>query len=167
MAINRILPRDLKIKRAREAPLDFHARFSAQSRVYHYTLYTARHPSVWQTRFACHAPARHNVEAMIEAAQVLKGEHDFRAFCADPTEYRTTVRTLYRMEIRQREHFLTLIFEGSAFMRGMVRMLAGALVLIGRGKQKQDYVQRLLASETERVAYVMPPQGLCLMRVKY
>lgn len=167
IALNRLLPSDLKVKRAFPAAPEFHARFSAKSRVYQYTLYTKTHPSVWQLRYAYHAPHPLDIEAIRRGASELQGTHDFRAFCTEPPGERSTIRHLYRVEVCQSQTFIRFIFEGNAFLRGMVRLLVGSLIQIGRGQRPPDFIRVLLTSETARASYMMPPQGLCLIRVKY
>ena len=98
--LNRRLPTDLKVLDAREVSERFHARFSAHSRVYRYTLYTGQHPSVWRIRYAWHLPRPLDCAAMHAALEQIRGEHDFRPYSVKlPTE-QNTVRVLYRGQVR-------------------------------------------------------------------
>ncbi|MCS7272872.1 MAG: tRNA pseudouridine(38-40) synthase TruA [Fimbriimonadales bacterium] len=165
-ALNRRLPNDLKVLSAREVSAQFNARLSAKSRVYRYTLYTGKHPSVWKIRYAWHFPHALDCAAMHAALQLILGEHDFRPFSVKLPDEKNTVRTLYRASVHPASNGVQIELEASGFLRGMVRLIVGELVQIGIGKQPVDSLrQRLLSrSQATRMA---PPQGLCLMRVKY
>jgi len=166
-ALNKRLPPDLKGRRAAEAPLDFHARHSARSRLYRYTLYTHPHPSVWRIRYAYHYPYPLDTERMAEALRRLEGTHDFRAFSIKTPEEQQTVRTLYRTAVRRTRDTIQIELEGSGFLRGMVRLIVGSLLLVGRGRLPPDALQECLHQPTRRLTTMAPPQGLCLIRVKY
>lgn len=165
--LNKILPADLKVKRASRVPDDFHARFSALSRIYKYTLFQAKHPSVWVSRYACHTPEPLDVERMRQAAGYFVGSHDFGAFGIHRQPEQNTVRTLYRAEVKQSRNRIVMEWEGNAFLRGMVRLMAGSLLLVGRGKHEPDWILELLMTPGARASLMMPPQGLCLIKVNY
>lgn len=164
--LNRRLPDDLKVLSAREVSPQFHARFSAKSRVYRYTLHTAKHPSVWKIRYAWHYPDALDCAAMQAALQLILGEHDFRPFSVKLPDDKNTVRTLYRASVQPVRDGIRIELEANGFLRGMVRLIVGELVQVGIGKQPTDalYHRLLSRSQATRMA---PPQGLCLMRVKY
>jgi tRNA pseudouridine38-40 synthase len=166
-ALNRRLPPDLKVRRAAEVPLEFHARHSARSRLYRYTLYTRSHPSVWRIRYAYHYPYPLDTERMAEALRRLEGTHDFRAFSVKTPEEQHTVRTLYRTAVRRTHDSIHIELEGSGFLRGMVRLIVGSLLLVGRGRLPPDALQEYLHHPTQRLTMMAPPQGLCLIRVQY
>jgi len=164
--LNRRLPNDLKVLDAREVSARFHARFSAKSRVYRYSLYTGQHPSVWRIRYAWHLPRLLDCEAMRTALQAIVGEHDFRPFSVKiPTE-QNTVRTLYRGWVHPTRDGVQIELEANGFLRGMVRLIVGDLAQVGSGALPVDALAERL--HTRQQATVMaPPQGLCLIRVKY
>lgn len=165
-AINRLLPIDLKAIKAWDVAEDFSARFSAKSRIYRYRLYTGRRASVWKSRYACWFPYEVDAAMAQTAAEMLVGEKDFRAFCADWSERENFVREIYRVEVRRKGSFIDLELEGTAFMKGMVRLIAGAVFLVGRGSRSLDWMGELVAN-SRRASLMMPPQGLCLMKVRY
>ncbi|GBC93335.1 tRNA pseudouridine synthase A [bacterium HR15] len=167
VALNKRLPPDLKVLHAADASPDFHARHSARSRLYRYTLYTRLHPSVWRIRYAFHYPYPLDTERMAYALKPLEGMHDFRAFCIKTPPAQDTVRTLYRTAVRRTRDTIQIELEGSGFLRGMVRLIVGSLLLVGRGRLPTDALQALLQDPTRRLTTMAPPQGLCLIRVKY
>lgn len=166
-ALNRRLPIDLKVVRADLVPENFHARFSARSRVYHYTLYTGSHPSVWRIRYAWHYPHRLNLERMAVALRQIEGTFDFRPFSVKTPEEKDTVRTLYRTAVVPTRDGVRIELEGSGFLRGMVRLIVGALVLVGRGMRSESFLREHLERPSTPFTQMAPPEGLCLVRVKY
>ncbi|MCX7925710.1 MAG: tRNA pseudouridine(38-40) synthase TruA [Fimbriimonadales bacterium] len=164
--LNRRLPMDLKVVRAQEVSADFHARFSAKSRVYRYSVYTGAHPSVWKIRYAWHYPHALKCEAMQAALEQILGEHDFRPFSVKIPAEKSTVRTLYRGIVRSTRAGVRIELEGNGFLRGMVRLIVGELVRVGEGKQGIDSLRERLESGRQ-ATHMAPAQGLCLIRVKY
>ena len=162
------LPTTIQVRSARPAEAGFHARFSATGKIYVYHLYLGeadpfRRPFCWSH------PQPLDFAAMEEAAAVLRGRHDFRAFAAQRgTETRATVRELRRLEIARRGRHVRITAEAEGFLHKMVRSLVGALVAVGEGKLTVARIRTLLAGR-ERVPAVVtaPPQGLFMQRVLY
>jgi tRNA pseudouridine38-40 synthase len=105
------------------------------------------------------------------AANDLVGEHDFRAFTEELDEsVVNTVRTLHSVQVRFSEREVSIKVIGTAFLRGMMRRISGALFQIGRGNRDTDYIKRLLDASTrdgETWPVVLPARGLALVRVRY
>jgi tRNA pseudouridine38-40 synthase len=105
---------------------------------------------------------------MRTAATLLVGEHDFAAFRSSGCVARSTVRRLDAIELTEHGELLFIDFHGSGFLRNMVRMLVGTLVEIGKGKRPPAGIGLLLDRQAGlRCGPTAPPQGLCLMAVKY
>lgn len=169
-ALNSMLPKDIVIVDARPVSEDFHARFSARSKRYAYTLWTEpdyilpqRAPFVWGVRSL-------DLDALDQAAVLLAGTHDFASFQNAGTELKTTVRTL---EPISRGPGLcrgewVLYFQADGFLKQMVRNLVGFLVGVGRGRlSPADGPRILLARDRKQAPPSAPPQGLCLEEVFY
>ena len=108
------------------------------------------------------------VEQMRQAADLLEGTHDFRAFCANGRTKKSTVRTLEQIKIERRERELSLHFTGNGFLYHMVRILTGTLLEVGMGKRDPEEMTHILASLDRKEAGPMAPaQGLCLWNVVY
>jgi tRNA pseudouridine38-40 synthase len=109
-----------------------------------------------------------DTHAIREAAALLIGEHDFRAFRSADCDRTNTVRIIRRFDVRRDGALLSLEIEGTAFLRNMVRILAGTLVAAGKGKLTVDDVQALLASgDRTQAGVTAPAHGLTLVRVIY
>lgn len=163
------LPPSIQVQKAEEVGAEFHARFSAVGKIYHYQLVHGRWADPFENAYAWSVPKALDVAAMRRAAETLRGRHDFRAFSAFGGEEReNTVRNLSRLELFEDGARLRIEAEGDGFLYKMVRSLAGALVYAGMGKLGPERIRALLASR-ERTAEVetAPPHGLCLMKVHY
>lgn len=168
--LNRVLPPDLAVVSADRVPDDFHSRFWALDRHYRYRIGTGpRDPH--RARFVHTYGRPLDVGAMQVAAQMLQGDHDFLAFTEelDPS-VENTRRTLMKFEVKQVRDEVWVDVVGTAFLRGMMRRMAGSLLEVGRGHRPVEEVSRLLdIEERSRLQWpvVLPAGGLCLMRVRY
>jgi tRNA pseudouridine38-40 synthase len=168
--VNSLLPEDIVVKAARETTPDFHARRSALLKRYEYWILNDPTRSALCHRFLWHVRAGLDVPAMRSAAERLIGEHDFASFQAAGGESGgNTVRHLHLLEIRvYRDRLIRIAAEGNAFLRGMVRILAGTLVDVGRGRIAVGEIPGILAARDRRCAgRTAPGMGLFLNGVRY
>lgn len=165
------LPPAIRVLDAQVAPDQFDARFSASGKLYRYQLWNAPTESPLHARTHWHIIARLDLEAMQAAAQVLIGHHDFRAFRAASCERLTTDRTVRRIAVSAQGPYpapVHIDVEATAFLRNMVRIIAGTLVYVGRGKLSAADVAALLRSgDRTRAGPTAPAHGLILWRVDY
>jgi tRNA pseudouridine38-40 synthase len=167
--LNGVLPDDIRIHSASEAPAGFDARFSAIWRRYAYRIADASNTVDPLTRGHVLAwPRGLDLDAMNEAGKELLGEQDFAAFCKK-REGATTIRTLLDLSWRRDHHGVAVAtVRADAFCHNMVRSLMGCLVAVGEGKYPPDWAGELLraAFRDPRVT-VMPAHGLTLEEVGY
>jgi tRNA pseudouridine38-40 synthase len=162
------LPDAIRLKSIRSAPADFHARFSARGKTYRYEMFLGE-ADPFTTRYCWSFARPLDWRAIEEAARLLRGRHDFKAFAAEGgTERESTVRDLRRLEIVRRGRRVRLVFEADGFLYKMVRSLTGTLVNVGLGRLSPGDVEALLQSR-RRTPQVQtaPPQGLFLVKVIY
>lgn len=168
-ALNSRLPRTIVVKKADIVPPEFHAGRSATAKLYRYTIRNARHPSVFDGRYALFVRQPLDVEAMARAAALLAGRRDFAAFrAAGSTPVRTTVRHLFALDVTRREEHIYIDARGDGFLYHMVRNIVGTLLLVGEQKRPIEWVGEVLdAGRRELAGPTAPAHGLCLVRVEY
>ncbi|HEY8542065.1 MAG TPA: tRNA pseudouridine(38-40) synthase TruA, partial [Pseudothermotoga sp.] len=121
-ALNANLPDDVYVRRVIEVDENFHPRFDAKRRIYHYFIYNSKEPNLFIRNYAWWFPYELDIEKMRIAAKFLEGEHDFKSFMkSDDTQQKTT-RTIYRIRIvKMRSRLILIRVEGRSFLRRMVR----------------------------------------------
>jgi tRNA pseudouridine38-40 synthase len=169
-ALNRLLPSDLAVIASRKVPKAFHSRFCAADRRYRYRIAVGgRDPH--RDRYRHWYGRELDVRAMQTDAEHLLGAHDFKAFSEEIDDPETnTQRTLFRAAVRRAQDEVQVDLVGTAFLRGMVRRISGALLEIGRGKRQVGDIELLLDPKNRdsvQWPVVLPACGLTLMRVRY
>lgn len=166
--INAILPRDVAVVAAAEAEPGFDPRRLARGKIYRYTFWNHPIRSPIHERWSWHIRAPLDVDSMTAAGALLVGEHDFSAFRAADCERTNTVRVMRRVEVARRGPLVDLDVEATAFLKNMVRVIAGTLYAVGRGETTPEEVGRILLSrDRTRAGMTAPAQGLCLLEVLF
>ena len=167
-ALNTMLPEDVRIRESSLAPEGFHARYSAAGKVYRYRFYNSRHASAIGRQYAAHVPLVLDEGRMDEEAQALCGTHDFAAFAASGSVVKSTVRTIYRAQVRRSGDYVTLTVLGNGFLYNMVRIIAGTLMEVGTGKRERGAIARAIETgDRLALGQTAPAQGLTLRQVLY
>jgi tRNA pseudouridine38-40 synthase len=170
-AMNRLLPRDIRVTRAEEAHLDFHPRFEAKAKTYEYRIFRAEICPPFERRYVYHHPYPLRVDEMIAAAPLLEGEHDFTAFAAsdDRDELGASkVRTIFCSQLAQEHDRLTYRVTGSGFLKHMVRNIVGVLLETGKGNvDREGVLARLEPGCAIPPGPTAPARGLFLISVDY
>ncbi|MEW5921204.1 MAG: tRNA pseudouridine(38-40) synthase TruA [Bacillota bacterium] len=167
-ALNGLLPADIVVVGAQQVAESFSARRDARGKVYSYTIDNGNFPDVLYRRYAWHIAHPLDLREMQKAAAYLQGKHDFRAFQAAGSRVKTTVRTLFSLEVTKREQFISLYFKGDGFLYKMVRNITGTLAEVGRGRISHSEVARILEGKCrEQAGVTAPARGLCLEKVLY
>ena len=168
VAMNMLLPEDIRVLFSETAPGGFHARFSAKEKSYRYTVQCGPHARVFSRTTALHVYTPLDVPAMRRAAADCVGTYDFSAFMSAGTSLEDRVRTVFTSEWVEDGAFLHYGITGNGFLYNMVRILAGTMLEIGRGRLPEDTIRRAIVSGARADAgATAPAHGLTLMRVKY
>lgn len=166
--LNSYLPEDISIQTADEVPEDFRVIGGAYSKTYRYTIYNSLVRSPLHRRNSWHVKAGLDLSAMRQAASFLVGEHDFTSFRGQNCTAVTSRRRVHSVCIHKNDCFISIDVAGAGFLKNMVRIIAGTLVDVGRGRFAPEHVRQLLESPDRRMGGVTaPPQGLCLIEVRY
>ncbi|GAB2247836.1 hypothetical protein Droror1_Dr00007718 [Drosera rotundifolia] len=171
-ALNGLLPSDIRVMEVSPALPEFHARFSAKSKIYHYKIYNNTIMDPFLRHYAYHCDYKLNTDAMRLAARDFIGKHDFSAFMnASNDTDRDPVKNVFRVDVDEMGPLLQLEVEGSGFLYRQVRNMVALLLQVGREALPPDIVPKILATRDRKVlakyAKCTPPHGLCLVSVKY
>jgi tRNA pseudouridine38-40 synthase len=153
---------------AKPVDKEFHARFSARSRTYHYLLLDAPvAPAVLRGKVGWYH-RKLDVEAMSQAARHLVGEHDFTSFRDSQCQAKTPFKTLHEARVERRGALIVFTFRANAFLHHMVRNILGALVYVGAGKDPPEWIAKVLeARDRTSAAPTFMPDGLYLAAIEY
>ena len=170
MGTNRYLPKDIRLYWIKAVPEEFHARFSAILRYYRYILYgnpiclpLFRHHIAWYYYDL-------NCIAMKQAADFFLGTHDFQHFRSRYCQAKTSIRTIQSINLEKKDSHIIIDIKANAFLHNMVRNIVGALIEVGRGKQKKNWIKTLLdypRTILDKGIPTAPPQGLYFIKAFY
>ena len=178
-AVNTELPDDISMLYCEETYDEFNARFSAKRKTYKYSLYSSPHRLPTLNRNHTHIISPLNVEDMKKGAEYIVGEHDFKCFEASGSVVKSTVRTVYSIDVKAEKidgvkggAFAPVKVEisvtGNGFLYNMVRIIAGTLVYVGMGKLTPDDVKEIILSKDRiKAGKTLSPEGLTLVSVEY
>ena len=167
-ALNQWLPEDIVVQKSEEVPADFHPRHCDSRKTYEYRILNREFPLPMYRNNTYFCYRKLDLEKMQQAAEYLRGEHDFKSFCATAAVVETTVRTIYELTVSRQEDIITIRVTGNGFLYNMVRIIAGTLIQVGKGRFEPEYVQYMLnACDRTQAGQTAPPQGLTLMKIDY
>lgn len=166
--INRYLPEDIGVISVEEASPRFHSRLNAKEKIYRYRVLNSNVPHIFDRKFVYTVPEKLDVNAMREASEYLKGTHDFKAFTSSKKGKKSTVRTVYDIEIEREGEEIVFTFRGNGFLYHMVRILTGTILEVGQGLRRPEEMKEILESgKRENAGPLIPASGLALMKVNY
>ncbi|NLP43234.1 MAG: tRNA pseudouridine(38-40) synthase TruA [Peptococcaceae bacterium] len=167
-AMNSLLPRDIRILEAVDVKPEFNARKNAYWKRYDYRIDNRPIPDVFTRLYSLHVPIRLDVAEMQQAAYYLQGRHNFKAFAAAGSSAKSFIRTLYHCRVRQNAETITITCIGDGFLYNMVRIIAGTLIEVGKGKmQPEDLTEILECEDRTKAGMTAPASGLTLTYVNY
>lgn len=168
-ALNGRLPADVLITKAQPTHERFNPIGDAERKAYSYTFHDHHQRPLFDRNFVTHTHHTLDAARMAQAAGHLVGEHDFAAFTQLNHDRQSTVRTIYDLTVeRTAEHRVRFTITGSGFLYNMVRIIAGTLHEVGRGRIEADDIPRILNSTDRRQAGpTAAPDGLCLEWIRY
>lgn len=167
--LNSMLGGGIVIRSCETVPESFHSRYAVTSKTYRYRIRNHPLPRAMGRQYQWHLRAPLDVEAMQAAGRHLLGRHDFKTFEGAGSPRQHSVREILRAEWRREAHHrLAFYIAANGFLRFMVRNIVGTLVEVGLGKRSPGDMPGLITAKDRRQAGpTAPPQGLCLMEVRY
>lgn len=166
--INTNLPDDCAVNAVYRAPLDFHARYSAQGRFYQYIICNKPYRSVMDRFYTTFINYPLDVAAMQLAANDLVGEHDFNAFRSSECQAPTSIREIFSIHLHREGDYIYIDVHGNAFLHHMVRNIVGVLLKVGSGKAPVSYAKMVLESlDRKQGGVTAPASGLFLDHIDY
>lgn len=169
-ALNQRLPDDIVVQSSEEVPTEFHPRHCNCRKTYEYTVINRRFPLPEYRNTAYFYYGNLDIESMQKACTAFIGEHDFAGFCSSGAQVKSTVRTVYKLEILERAidcgNIITMHIQGNGFLYNMVRIIAGTLLEVGKGRINPLDIKDIIAScDRARAGATAPAQGLKLIEI--
>ncbi|MBN2589775.1 MAG: tRNA pseudouridine(38-40) synthase TruA [Sedimentisphaerales bacterium] len=167
-AINGKLPPEIVVTSAEKVSKTFDLIGGVTSKLYRYTIHTGRFRPVLKLNQCWHLHQKLDVEEMNKAAQLLVGKKDFKSFATAADKRKSSVRTIFRCDVTSEDKYIYIDVEGDGFLYNMVRNIVGTLTEIGNGRWQSEKITEILEAKTRTAAgRLAPPEGLCLIWIKY
>ncbi|NLL70043.1 MAG: tRNA pseudouridine(38-40) synthase TruA [Epulopiscium sp.] len=167
-ALNTYLPEDIVIHKAEEKPLHFHPRYDAKKKTYRYQILNESFSIPQMRHYTNFISQTLNIEDMQEAGKYFCGTHDFVGFCSTGSSVVSTTRTIMACSVTKKESVITMEVVGNGFLYNMVRIMAGTLIEVGKGKIHPLQMPEIIQSKDRKQAGpTAPPQGLTLVKIEY
>jgi len=168
-ALNHLIPPQVRVACSAEVDELFSPQKDAMGKFYRYQIFNRNIPSPLYADRTWHMPWKLDFELMQQAAQLYVGEHDFASYRskgASPTL--STVREIWSMKLKKEDELISIEVKGDGFLYNMVRIMAGSIVDVGRGRFPLSRIEEsLAAADRERAGQTAPACGLTLMEVYY
>lgn len=167
-ALNQKLPEDIKIRNSRVVSDDFHPRKVPTVKTYRYQIINEEFPNPMERFYNHYTYVPLNPDLMKKAAIYFIGEHDFASFCAAGSTAETTVRRILDISVRKEENKIIIEVKGNGFLYNMVRIIAGTLIEVGKGKINPEAVKEIIEAKDRRKAGpTAPARGLTLVEYDF
>lgn len=168
MALNAHLPDDIAVLSAEDVPLDFHAQFHAHDKTYEYVILNRPGRSAIERAFVHKVSPPLDAAKMREAAQLLVGTHDFRAFASEVAKKENTTRTIREFAVSRDGDHIHFRVTGDGFLYNQVRAMVGTLLEVGFGKHPPSWIVEIRDGKDRTKAGVnVPAKGLTMIEVRY
>ncbi len=165
---NCYLPKDVSIKWVRVVDANFHARFSAIAREYHYRIYNNPIRSASKEIYSLWQPRNLSLETIQQGAKYLIGTHDFSAFRSSACSAKFATKKIMHLRVEHDCKFLLFNIKADAFLHHMVRNIIGTLLRVGHGLENAAWVKKVLASKNRNIAgATAPAHGLHFVKAYY
>jgi len=167
-ALNQRLPDDIRIQESKEVDPLFHPRYCNSKKTYEYRILNRKIPLPMERLYSHFVYMNLDVEKMKQAAEYIKGEHDFKSFCSKRTQVENTVRIIYDLNISKNNDIISITITGNGFLYNMVRIIVGTLMKVGLGVYPPEHVKEIIEKLDRNAAGPKAPAcGLSLVKIEY
>lgn len=168
LSINSFLPQDIRVYHAQYVDKNFHARYSALGKEYEYVILNSNIDDVFLAGQYYRVHGKLDEFAMQQAAETLIGRHDFAAFMAAGSDVKDTVRTINYLRCEKKDRWVIITIAADGFLYNMVRIIAGTLLAVGKGRIMPGQINEILESKNRKNSgETLPAKGLFLTKVFY
>ena len=166
--INGYLPEDIVVKDIEEVDGRFHSRYNCVQKKYSYYIYNGKLPCVFNRKYCLHLPEELDLIKISKAMELFMGTHDFIGFSSLKKTKKSTVRTIYCLEMNTSGKLISFDFIGDGFLYNMIRIIMGSILEIGMDKKQLIDIEHVfITGNREEAGYTVPPHGLFLEQVYY
>lgn len=166
-ALNSLLPDDIYVKSTKIVDDNFHARYMVSSKEYLYKINMGEYNPI-EKNYVYQLCKKLNVRKMKKAINYFIGKHDFTTFSSNEDRKENNIRTIYNAYIEEDNDQLLISFKGTGFLKYMVRIMVGALIMVGLEKIKpEDIIDMFDKKDKSLVKITANPEGLYLYKVEY
>lgn len=171
-ALNMRLPEDIRVIASAQAPKGFDANRSAKQKTYCYRMYLSPRQHPLKDRYSVWVKGGADIEKLISVSHLFEGEHDFKAYSKSGSTAKTSVRTIYSIQVKTSCALgatdVEIYITGNGFLYNMVRTIAGTMLYFAQGVLNEErIVKSLQTGNRELVGKTMPAAGLTLENVDY
>lgn len=162
------LPEDIQVKSIKDCSERFHSRYNALSKIYVYKINNKDKRNVFNRKYEYTVYEALNVQKMINAVEYLIGTHDFQSFTTLKSKKKSTVKTIYSINIFKNTDLIEIEIKGNSFLWNMIRIICGTLIEVGKGNLKPEDVKIILDQKSRQEAGPnAPAHALFLKEVEY
>lgn len=168
VALRQYLPWDMAVTDAVDVPFGFHPRYDCIKKTYEYKIWNHKHKNPMVRNYSEYISLPLDIMNMDIAAREFIGTYDFKAFCAMGSTVASNVRTIFDCNVKQSGEFIVIEVTGDGFLYNMIRIIAGTLIYVGRGKIDPYAIKNIIAEgDRQKAGPTAGPQGLTLIKIYY
>ncbi len=168
LALHSFLPEDISVVNAEDVSEEFHPRYDCVKKTYRYKIYNGKYRNPICRKYSEYCHVFLDEKKMNEVSKAFIGTHDFKAFAASGNSSKTTVRTIFDIDVKREGEFVVITVTGDGFLYNMIRIMTGTLMLAGTGKLDFDGLLKIIESrDRTKAGKTAGPNGLTLMEINY
>lgn len=168
LALHSFLPEDISVVKAEDVSEEFHPRYDCVKKTYQYKIYNGKYRNPICRKYSEYCHVFLDEKKMNEVSKAFIGTHDFKAFAASGNSSKTTIRTIFDIDVKREGEFVVITVTGDGFLYNMIRIMAGTLMLAGTGKLDFDGLLKIIESrDRTKAGKTAGPNGLTLMEINY